>query len=199
MEKSIVSIVAIDHIDRARWVDPARFDRFQDACIQCGWRSRFPAHSPDLDSPMPSARALSWWLLYEFLPFSISRRHSSTLTQLCHINGCVTVALVARVCVAGPPPPSSSSLFVLTCFIGFLSITLGNIVKELSLAVCGQLVNWAGFDFRRTGLTPAGIVYREIRRPDGTWRRVELHGRRFTCEWTTRRGECHRRVRSLGR
>ena len=139
------------------------------------------------------AGALLLWLSYEFLPLS----SSSTIIQVCRISGCATVATVMRICLTGPPPPSHSSGIALLGFVSLLAIAIGNIVKEMSFAFCGHLMNWAGFNFRRTGLTPLGVVFRELWRPDGTWRRLELRGRRVVCEWTTLHGECHMRVKPL--
>jgi len=138
--------------------------------------------------------ALLLWLSYEFLPLSLSSRHSATLIKVCRICGCATIASVVRICLTGPRPPSHSSAIALFGFVFLLAIAVGNIVKEMSFAFCGHFMNWAGFNFRRMGLTPCGAVFRELWRPDGTWRRLELRAGTITCEWTTPYGECHMRV-----
>jgi hypothetical protein len=62
------------------------------------------------------------------------------------------------------------------------------------LALCAQLSNWAGFNFRRTGRTLGGTPFRDLRRSDGTWGHLERREREIVVEWTTRDGACRKRV-----
>src|ERR1019366_4317059 len=99
------------------------------------------------------------------------------ITKLCRFSGCVTLLGVMRIGLSGPAPPSPyhSALLIIALFL--LAVALGNIVKEIAFALCAQLSNWAGFNFRRTGRTLGGTPFRDLRRSDGTWRHLERRER----------------------
>ena len=133
-------------------------------------------------------------LAYEFLPLSMSTYGPPAITKLCRFSGCVTLLGVMRIGLSGPAPPSPyhSALLIIALFL--LAVALGNIVKEIAFALCAQLSNWAGFNFRRTGRTLGGTPFRDLRRSDGTWRHLERRERKIVVEWTTRDGACRKRV-----
>lgn len=116
------------------------------------------------------------------------------MIQLCRLSGCATIGCVMRMGLSGPSPPQLPGSIVLLAGVFILAVLVGNIAKEIAVACCGHLSNWLGRSFRRTGLTLGGTVFRELRRADGTWRRYEMRPTSIVCEWTNRRGECHKRV-----
>ena len=133
-------------------------------------------------------------MAYEFLPLSMSTYGPPAITILCHFSGCVTLLGVMRIGLSGPAPPSPYHSVLLIIAVLPLAVALGNIVKEIAFALCAQLSNWAGFNFRRAGRTLGGTPFRDLRRSDGTWRHLERREREIVVEWTTRDGACHKRV-----
>jgi len=133
-------------------------------------------------------------LAYEFLPLSMSTYGPPAITILCRFSGCVTLLDVMRIGLSGPAPPSPYHSVLLIIAVFPLAVALGNIVKEIAFALCAQLSNWAGFEFRRAGRTLGGTPFRDLRRSDGTWRHLERRERKIVVEWTTRDGACHKRV-----
>ena len=133
-------------------------------------------------------------LAYEFLPLSMSTYGPPAITKLCRFSGCVTLLGVMRIGLSGPAPrsPYHSVLLIIALFL--LAVALGNIVKEIAFALCAQLSNWAGFNFRRAGRTLGGTPFRDLQRSDGTWRHLERREREIVVEWTTRDGACRKRV-----
>jgi hypothetical protein len=116
------------------------------------------------------------------------------ITILCRFSGCVTLLGVMRIGLSGPAPPSPYHSVLLIIAVLPLAVALGNIVKEIAFALCAQLSNWAGFNFRRAGRTLGGTPFRDLRRSDGTWRHLERRERKIVVEWTTRDGACRKRV-----
>ena len=116
-------------------------------------------------------------LAYEFLPLSMSTYGPPAITKLCHFSGGVTLLGVMLIGLSGPAPrsPYCSVLLIIALFL--VAVALGNIVKEIAFALCAQLSNWAGFNFRRTGRTLGGTPFRDLRRSDGTWRHLERRER----------------------
>lgn len=138
------------------------------------------------------------WFVYEFLPRPLSWSGMMALVALCRISGCATIVLVLYTCLQGPAPPTPSAMFGLILFACLLALAVGNIIKESAFAFVGHHFNLLGRNFCRKGVTIGGAFYREVWRPDGTWRRVELRHSEFSCEWTNREGECHKRVLRFG-
>jgi hypothetical protein len=143
-----------------------------------------------------SARTTMLWFVSEFLPLTESSNFP-TLAAGSRFLGSATIIGAMSASLRGRTPPSFAWSVLLAILVVALAVTLGNIVKEICFAFCAHLVNWLGHDFRRAGITPRGIPFRELRRSNGTWRRLERRGRETVCEWTDSEGKCH--VRRRGR
>jgi hypothetical protein len=133
------------------------------------------------------------WLGLEFLPVALSPRQRAS-NSLCRLMGGATVLVVMWISMRGPSCPSIVWSTAMSVFALLLAVALGNIVKEVASALCGHIANWCGFDFRRTAITLGGTVFREVRRANGTWRRVELRADGAVGEWTDHNGQCHQRI-----
>jgi hypothetical protein len=151
-------------------------------------------NSSTLTGAVRLSRSIGLALAYEFLPLLMSRYGPPAITTLCRFSGCVTLLGVMRIGLSGPAPPSPYYFVLLIIALFLLAVALGNIVKEIAFALCAQLSNWAGFNFRRTGRTLGGTPFRDLRRSDGTWRHLERREREIVVEWTTRDGACRKRV-----
>jgi hypothetical protein len=108
------------------------------------------------------------------------------------------LAAVIRISLGGPPPPGPVWCCALLVFAFLVALGVGTIVKEMAFALVGQVANWAGNDFERTGMTFQGNLFSDTRCSDGTWCRSELRGREIVSEWTDGNGDCHKLVLGIG-
>jgi hypothetical protein len=120
------------------------------------------------------------------------------VVELCRLSGGATLAAVIRINLGGPPPPGPVWSFGLLVFAFLVALGVGTIVKEMAFALVGQVANWAGNDFERTGMTFQGHLFSDIRCSDGTWCRSELRGCEVVSEWTDGNGDCHKLVLEMG-
>jgi hypothetical protein len=163
-----------------------------------GVRSRdFVSQAHPAAAVARSIGTLLLWFAYEFLPLSVSSTFPTALTKLSRFGGCATIVGVLGVCTTGPAPTTVGGSIVRYIFMIYLAVASGNIVKEVSFALCGHLMNWVGADFCRLGMTAQGHFFKELRRRDGTWRRLDMRNGAIVREWTNLRGDC--RLRSFKR
>jgi hypothetical protein len=130
------------------------------------------------------------------LPIPFAASYSEILVALCRLLGCATIVGIIRVSVENSKGIGVPQTMVLAILVFVVAMTVGNLVKEVAIAICGIAVNSIGCNFYRKRLTLSGDRVNEVFKPDGTWDRYIINGSETIHEWTDEEGQCHREIAS---
>lgn len=141
------------------------------------------------------ARKLS--LLYlsylrDLLPIPAAGTYSEILVAVCKLLGCAAIVEIIAVSIRNAEGIGTGERIPFAMLVSVVALSVGNLLKEVAVLVCANLVNWAGWDFHSTRTTLDGHSVDEVVRPDGTWDRYIRDPDATIHEWRATDGICHR-------